>query len=387
MNNSGFHWKAISSWALAGLLAAAAFAPASLWAQNKGQKAQVQPVDYSKLTWPAPPARARIRYLGAFSGDDIVPKKKRGWLERMAGVPEENSKSHMLKPYGVAIDSKGRAYVVDTLLRVVFVLDLENKSLEYRGDKPPAAFRTPIGAAVDEKDRLFVSDAELHTITCFSPDGEVLAVFGGEDLVRPAGLAVDDAMRRLYVADAKARKVVVFDLETLKTLKTIGRPVDGDSEQLGVFIAPTNVAVDPDGLLYVVDTFNNKIQVFDTDGEPVRSFGRLAEGAGGFPRPKGIAFDSDGHVYVVDAMKNQFEILTRDGKPLAPVGALGPNPGQFNVPAAIAIDRFNRIFVTDQRNRRVQVFQYITDAEAGGEKGKEIKAESQPSPVAQRRPK
>jgi sugar lactone lactonase YvrE len=387
VRSRGDIWKSVEALALGGALAVGLFLPATLPAQEKNKKAQTQTIDYSKLAWPAPPAPARIRYIGTYSGDDILPKKKRGWLERLAGVPEEGSRSHMLKPYGVAIDSKGRAFVVDTLLRVVFVFDLESKSLEYRGDKPPAAFRTPIGAAIDEKDRLFVSDADLHTITCFSPDGEVLAVFGGDKLERPAGLAVDDPLRRLYVADAKARKVFVFDLDKLEFVRTIGTPMNGDSEQLGAFIAPTNVAVDPDGLLYVVDTFNNKIQVFDTDGEPVRSFGRLAEGAGGFPRPKGIAFDSDGHVYVVDAMKNQFEILTRDGKPLAPVGALGPNPGQFNVPAAIAIDRFNRIFVTDQRNRRVQVFQYVTDGEADREKGKEIKADSQPNPVAQRRPK
>ena len=60
-------------------------------------------------------------------------------LERIAGVtvtPEERPR--MVKPYGVAVDSRGRVYVADSAQNSVFVFDLENKKLEFRGDKAPA---------------------------------------------------------------------------------------------------------------------------------------------------------------------------------------------------------------------------------------------------------
>ncbi|MBV9087461.1 MAG: 6-bladed beta-propeller, partial [Acidobacteriaceae bacterium] len=133
---------------------------------------------------------------------------------------------------------------------------------------------------------------------------------------------------------------------------------------------PTNLAVDPDGLLYVVDTYLNHITVFDTDGEYVRTIGSIGDGPGQFMRPRGIALDSDGHIYVTDAMFQKFQILTAEGQPLLPVGQYGAQPGQLSVPAGIAVDKYNRIIVADQGNRRIQVFHYVPDSEAAADKAK-----------------
>jgi len=363
--------------ALAVLLAVSLLAPAGSSAKDKKKKA----ADTAQLAWPPPPQVARIRFLGEYHGEDIKGKKKRGFLERLAGVPEATSREKLMKPYGVAVDSKGRIFVADSVLKLIFVFDLEAKSLEYRGDQPPASFNKPIGVAVDGQDRLFVSDADRHNITCFDPSGAVVSVFGADVLVRPAGLAIDLALNRLYVADAKARKVAVFDLASFQFLRWIGGVDAPEGEPNTYFIAPTNVAVDLDGLVYVVDSFADHILVFDPDGEPVRSVGGIGSGPGRFARPRGVAFDSDGHLYVVDAMTHRVQILTPDGKPLMPIGGLGVNPGQFNVPAAVTIDQQNHVIVTDQMNRRIQVFQYVTDAEAAAERGQRPSADAKDSPA------
>ncbi len=377
MKRTGSLSKAITALALAALLAAPLLMPPAAMAKSKKQK----PIDISKLAWPPPPNVARIRYVASYYGDDVKGPHKRTLLERLAGVEDRTSRSSLLKPYGVAVDSKGRVFVTDTVGAVVYVFDVEAKTLEYRGDEAPAALRKPTGVTVDDQDRLFVSDSEAHNITVFSAVGDVISVFGTDELKRPAGMAVDSALKRLYVADVKSRKVAVYDLTTFKFQRWVGKSAEEKVEpadQDKVLVSPSNLAVDPDGLLYIVDTYMNRVVVFDTDGEFVRQMGTIGTGPGKFMRPRAVAIDRDGHVYVTDAMAGLFQILTADGKPLMPVGGNGISPGRFQVPAGIAIDGKNRIIVADQMNRRIQVFRYVTEAEAAQEGAKRAKNASMP---------
>lgn len=378
MNSRSLLLKTISGAALAAVLAAPLLAPPAALAKKKPS------VDISKLAWPPPPRVARIRYLTEIHGEDVQGKKKQGFLERMAGVPEDTGKDNLTKPLSVAADSRGRAFVTDSLSRLVFIFDIENKTVGHLGEN--VSFRKPTGIAVDDQDRVYVADIDAHTVYVFSPAGDLVTEFGAQELGRPNGIAIDSALGRLYISDLKARKIAQYELATLKFQRWIGRSWDekvGAEEQDKVLNAPTDLAVDADGLLYVVDTYLDHVVVFDTDGEFVRKLGTIGAGPGKFMRPRGIAIDSDGHVYVGDAMANLFQILTPDGKALMPIGGLGTDPGKFIVPASIAIDRHNRVYVTDQGNRRIQVFRYVTEAEAQAEaakRGKNVVAPSDASP-------
>ena len=342
-------------------------------------KKKAPPVDISKLVWPAPPNPPRIRYLGQYFGElDLIGKKqaKGGVLERIAGVnvsPEERPR--LIQPYGVAVDSKGLVYVADIEQSVVFVFDLENKKLEFRGDKAPANLTTPIGVALDEQDRLFVSDSKLHQITCFGPDGKVEGVFGTDDLQRPAGMAVDNPLRRLYVADVGGKRIAVFDLDSLKLLRYFAEfnDKDKDADRTGALTNPNSIAIDPDGLLYITDAIVPRVIVYDTDGNFVRAWGKRGDGPGMFGRPKGIAIDADGHVYVADAQINRLQVFSPEGKPLLSFGSYGWYPGQFTLMGGLAADSRNRIIAVDQFPPRIEVFHYITDAEAAAAKeGREV---------------
>jgi DNA-binding beta-propeller fold protein YncE len=347
-----------------------------VWAQSarpnvraKKKAKPLPPVDVTKLVWPLPPRVARIRYITQVVGErDLVgiKEKKASWLEKAAGVAvQDQERPRLKKPYGVAVDSKGLIYVGDSAQHKVFVFDVEKKELTFRGDQAPAQFSVIIGLAIDEKDRLFVSDAFQHQITVFGPKGEFEAVFGEEKLIRPAGLAIDNELRRLYVADTKGARLAIFDLDTLKFIRYIESKEPTPEEPHGYLGTPTNIAVDPDGLIYVVDTIPNRVEVFDTEGNYVRGFGEQGTSAGTFARPKGIAIDSDGHVYVADSEFNKFQIFTPEGKPLMDVGSFGPLPGQFLLMTAMAFDKDNRLVVSDGGGLpRVEVFKYITDAEA-----------------------
>jgi len=109
----------------------------------------------------------------------------------------------------------------------------------------------------------------------------------------------------------------------------------------------------------VVDSGNFRVQVFDAEGQFIKSFGAVGTAPGSFARPKGVALDSDGNIYVLDAAFGNFQIFDLDGNLLLAVGATGSEPGEFMLPSSINIDETDRVYVVDQINKRVQIFQYM----------------------------
>jgi DNA-binding beta-propeller fold protein YncE len=335
-------------------------------ADKKPAAAAAPAVDLSKLVWPPLPDVGRIRYITAVTGEeDINPspkKRKSSWMDRMAGVtlPSESGKLALRKPYGIAVDSKGAIYVADPGSAMVFVFDLDGKKVSYRGSQQVT---TPSGLAIDDSDRLFVADSTQHVVLCFQPDGKLENSFGRDKLAKPVGIAIDRENRYLYVADADLNKIFVFDVDTYHLLRSFGQRSDATLAP-GTFDRPSNLAVDGDSNVYVVDSFNNRIQVFDADGQFIRMFGKQGNIAGAFMRPKGIAIDADGHVYVVDAEFNNIQVFDTDGRVLMFFGDRGDMPGRFTLASGIAVDQNNRVIVSEQWTGRIQVFRYITDAEA-----------------------
>jgi DNA-binding beta-propeller fold protein YncE len=363
-----------TSWLLCGLLAfCPALSAADKKTSNKKTKAAEEPAapNPRDLIWPLPPDPPRVRWVAEYTDmTKIKPQatKKSGWLEKVTGTKTPDEKFEFRKPYGITTDKRGRIYAADTELKFVFVIDPVNKTVERREGSTRAPLALPVGVAIDAEERLFVSDAELHWIVCFSENGKPLASFGAAQLGRPGGIAIDKDRNRLYVADAKAARIAVFDVSSFQFLNYIGGPGKPPLHENGKFFGPTNVAVDREGNIYVADTLNYRIQIFDPSGKFLRAFGAQGDRPGEFIRPKGIAVDSEGHVYVADAEFNNFQILTPDGQPLLAVGVLGTDPGQFALLAGLYIDPKDQIYTSEMFRGRVQVFQYISQPASGERK-------------------
>jgi DNA-binding beta-propeller fold protein YncE len=184
-------------------------------------------------------------------------------------------------------------------------------------------------------------------------------------------VAIDRENRFVYVADTGNDVVDVFDADNYKLLRQIGKPgMKHDQTDPGTFSLPEGVAVDRDGNVYVTDTFNNRVQIFDADGKFISTFGKNGDGPGNLERPKGIAVDCDGHIWVVDAAQNLVKVFDQQGRLLIYFGGQGYYPGQFMGPFGIAIDHSNRVIVSETFPGRVQVFRYVTDAQAAAEKAR-----------------
>lgn len=376
--------------------------PAPLLAKKKKEAdaapKHVPTFDYSMIVWPNPPAIARIKFTAQYTGqkrsqaERETQAKKAKWMDRLAGTQVESERTigvrYLLgEPYGLAVDSKGTVYAADQKVGAIFMFNTDTGEAELIKNRTHAHFGRIVGLAIDDNDRLFVSDPGLRHVLILGANHQLEEVIT-DGLAEPSGLAIDRENRLLYVSDVELDQILVYDADTLKLLRKLGTPgTKHASTTPGDFSKPTGLAVDPDGKLYVCDTMNDRIEVFDADGNFVETYGKNGDGPGYFGRPKGIALDSDGHIWVADGMQDRVQVFNKQWQLLIALGGHGLLPGQFESLAGIVADSKNRIFTSEIYHGRVQQFRYVTDAEFEVEKKRrEAEREAKAAGAAQTKP-
>jgi len=171
-------------------------------------------------------------------------------------------------------------------------------------------------------------------------------------------------------------------IAAIQQIGSVGTPGNAP----GQFNFPRAVAVDAEGRIYVADSGNNRVQVFNPDGSFLRQWGSLCKldtkegcqgnGEGQFNEPWGIAVGHDGSVYVSDTWNHRIQKFTNDGKFVTMWGVFGATGGElgqedlFYGPRSLAIGREGNLYVMDTGNKRVQVFNpdgvFITQWGGGG---------------------
>jgi sugar lactone lactonase YvrE len=196
------------------------------------------------------------------------------------------------------------------------------------------------------------ADSPLDPILEFDPSGKFLKSFGKGLFVSPHKISVDHE-GNLWIADngikdGKGQQVFKFD-ENGKILLTLGKAgVAGPG--LDTFDQPTEVAIAPNGDIFVADghgekpTDNARIMKFDAHGKFLKTWGKKGTGISEFDCPHTLAFDSQGRLFVGDRQNNRIQIFDPDGHFIA-------EWKQFGRPSGIYIDKNDVIYVADSESR------------------------------------
>ncbi len=210
---------------------------------------------------------------------------------------------------------------------------------------------------------------------------KVVANLNDKPFNAPRGLAVA-ADGSFFVADSRNNQIVHFDKDG-NFLNSWGSPsgtMDINSPD-GTFNEPWGVAVGADGRVYVTDTWNHRIQVFNPDGSFVTKWGSFTVNGqvDGFWGPRGIAIDQANRVYVTDTGKQRVVVFDSNGNYLTQFGSRGLDLGQLDEPVGLAIASDGRVFIADAWNNRVATFKPNADGSFMAEKTWDVDAWSSQS--------
>ena len=222
-------------------------------------------------------------------------------------------------------------------------------------------FKAPTGIALDQEGHIYVADTDNHSIQKFDKDGKFLERWGEEPdsedgtFYYPRGLATS-ADGTVYVSDSGNNRVQKFDTHGnfVHAWGKFGFAWRG--AEAGKFDVPWGVATDTQGMLYVSDTSNARVQKFQSDGTPIMHWGRDGSFDGAFFYPRGLAIDFVGNVFVADEGNHRIQKFDGRGNFLAKWGKEGNGPGQFKSPWGVACDALGNVYVIDSGNHRVQKF-------------------------------
>ena len=193
---------------------------------------------------------------------------------------------------------------------------------------------------------------------------KVISAAGTLSFSAPRGLAVAPD-GSLFAADSRNHRIVHLDANGLYLNSWGGyaNVLEGPAPE-GLFNEPWGVAVGPDGLVYVTDTWNHRVQVFTPEGKFLRMWSEfLVDGVlDSFWGPRGIAVDAQSRVYVTDTGKQRVVVFDALGKYITQFGSRGMVVGQLDEPVGIAVDPDGNVYVADTWNNRVQVFSPNEDA-------------------------
>lgn len=250
-------------------------------------------------------------------------------------------------PRDIALGQNDEKIVLDNAGRVL-VYDGQGQ-LDRQWDMPESSVGNPEGACLLDDGRICVADTHYHRVVIFDSQGNVTGMFG--ELGREPGQFIypvsvtTDPTGNLYVAEyGENDRIQKFD-PAHKFITAFGSFGTGE----GQFQRPSGI-VWLGGKIYAVDAFNSRVHVFSDSG----TYEGLLDTSGvGLHYPYDLALGPDGRLYIVEYGAGRITVITTDGEVVAQYGSTGSGQGQFATPWGLAVDRRGRIWVADTGNRRI----------------------------------
>ncbi|MEC4003449.1 T9SS type A sorting domain-containing protein [Flavobacterium sp. SUN052] len=236
------------------------------------------------------------------------------------------------------------------------------------GNGGAARFYNPRAIAVDSYGAFYVADSNNNCVRKISANGNVTTVAGSSSN-HPFGVAVD-IIGNVYISDTFNHRILKIDVGSSTSHVLAGSGVTGNADGMSInaeFNTPMGITVDALGNVYVADSYNNRIRKIDSSGL-VTTFAGSSQGnlnaigiAAKFNAPTGLAIDELGNVFVADRNNNQIKKIEINGvvSTYSGNGIYGDVDGtgslaQFSGPIGLARDSHNNIYVVSNSSNLIR---------------------------------
>jgi hypothetical protein len=285
---------------------------------------------------------------------------------------------------GVAVDSRDNVFCFTRGEHPVIVFDRDGA---FRRSWGEGVVRRAHGITIDADDTVWLTDDLHHTVRKFSPEGTLLLTIGhpdtpsdlqgGKPFNRPTHVAICPRTGFLYISDGYGNSRVHKYAPDGRHVLSWGEP----GTDPGQFNLPHNIATDADGLVYVADRENHRVQIFDGEGRHQTEWHGLHRPCGLWAdkrdRERFYVGELGSGMPVTDSTPNigpRVTVLTKKGERLHRFGGPGEKPGEFTAPHAVTTDSRGDLYVSEvawtakgsllQPPREVRSFQKFTRVEA-----------------------
>jgi len=283
-------------------------------------------------------------------------------------------------PEGIAIDSSGNIWVVDS----------DNNRIKKHAPDGTFLFKfgifgnsdgelnAPKYLAIDSADNIWISDSKQGIIQKFQPDGTFLLQIGStpgsgdDELNFPLGLAVDSA-DNIWISDKNNDRIKKHSSDGSFLLK-IGTSLNSNADS--DFNDPEGLAIDSSGNIWVADKTNDRIKKHAPDGTFLFKFGTPGSADGEIDSPTNLAIDSADNIWISDSKQGIIQKFQPDGTFLLKVGESGSGYGQLNNPVGLAVDSLDDVLVANSNNHQINEYDVIgpkiTIASSSGSSGSSL---------------
>lgn len=237
-------------------------------------------------------------------------------------------------------------------------LMLFNQKGQFKRELGKGLFKVPHGLFVDKEGYIWTTDQETHQVLKMDTEGKIHLILGRRDspgtgwfengyqlnlLNAPSDVALD-SKGNIYVADGENFRIVKFDPDG-NLLSTWGHKGD----EAGEFNFPHSLYIDERDQIYVTDRQNARIQIFDTEGHFINQWRDI-----GYPYE--LERYDENALLVTDARSGEIIKVGMDGAVIERFGQWGKRESEFGFPHGLAVDKQGVVYVGELLNWRVQSF-------------------------------
>ncbi|MDA7510572.1 hypothetical protein N8612_02740 [Verrucomicrobia bacterium] len=257
------------------------------------------------------------------------------------------------KPRSIAVGANDEVFAVDMTGRV----QRFSSQGEYIGfwQMPETERGRPKGMGTDSEGRIVVVEPHYARVNHFTPDGDLMLQWGQRG-VNPGELAFPRAMGLHSSGDLfltefqQTERVQRFQADGGEFIGSFGQ----GGASVGDFNRAEGIGIDSEDRIYIADSCNHRVQVFDDRGSPLAQYGKAGSGLGELSYPYDVRIDSDGYQFVCEFGNSRIQVFDPSHQPVEIIGGPGSSLNEFSNPWSLALDGKGNLWVADSGNHRLK---------------------------------